>query len=136
MGCDHADRERRGQRDRVDTDDAGEPAGLGGIRPPAAGAQYPPRAEDVATVEERDRYQVDQVEEEAGVGERAQQVGVGRAAVDETGQRTDPAGRRSGRRDERVLPRIERLVTERDVRTEEGDEDGQLRVEPLPLAST
>ena len=86
----------------------------------------------MAAVEERDRDQVEEVEEEAEVGERAQQVRVDRAAVDEAGERGEPAGHRPGHRDERVPPRIERLVAERDVGAEERDEHGQLRVQPLP----
>ena len=74
-----------------------------------------------------------EVEEEAGVGERAQQIRVDQRAVDEADERADPACHRAGDRDERVPPRIERLVAERDVGAEEGDEDGYLRVEPLPL---
>ena len=44
----------------------------------AARAEHTPRAEDMPAVEEADRGEVDQVEEEAGVGERAHQIGVER----------------------------------------------------------
>ena len=108
---------------RVGGDDAGEPPRLGRARCAAACAQDAPRAEDVAAVEEPDRDQVEEVEEEAHVGERLQQPGVGRLAVDETGERRDPARERAGDRDERVPPRVERLVLERHVRAEERDED-------------
>ena len=44
----------------------------------AARPQDPPRAEHVTAVEDRDRREVDEVEQEARVGERPQQVGVDR----------------------------------------------------------
>ena len=118
--------------DRVGSDDAGEPARLGGARPAAAGAQDAPRAEDVAAVEKPDRDQVEEVEEEAGVGEREQQVRADGVPVDEAGERGDPAGDRPGDRDEGVAPGIEGLVAQGDVRAEERDEHRQLRVQPLP----
>ena len=67
-----------------------------------------------------------------GVGESAQQVGVDGVAVDEAGERADSARDRPGDRDERVPPGVERLAAQGDVGAEERDEDGQLRVQPLP----
>src|SRR5581483_5785241 len=103
------------------------------VGPAAAPVEHPPRAQDVAAVEEADRDQVDQVEEEADVGEREQEARVLRLAHGGHRPRADPAGDGPGERDERVPPRVEGHVLERDVGAEEGEEDGQRGVEALPL---
>ena len=132
----HAEREHGRERDRVGADDTGEAPRLGGARRAAARPEDTPRSQDVAAVEDPDREQVDEVEEEAGIGESPQQIGADGVAVDETGERGNPAGDRPGDGDERVPPGVERLAAQGDVRAEERDEDRQLRVQPLPRAST
>ena len=87
----------------------------------------------MAAVEERDRHEVDQVEEEAGVGEGAQEVGVEGDGGGETAERGESAVDRPRERDSRVDPRVEAHVAQRDVGAEERDEDGELRVESGPF---
>ena len=87
----------------------------------------------MGAVEERDRHEVDQVEHEAGVGERAQEVGVHRDGRGEAPRGRDPSYDRPRQRDPGVHPGVEAHVAERDVRAEERDEDRQLRIEPEPL---
>src|SRR6266540_1970944 len=90
------------------------------------------RVPDGAPVEDPDRYEVDQVEEESGVGQRAQQVGVHLGAERPAGRRAETARRRPGESDERVLPGVERRVLDQHVGAEEGDEGWKGDVETLP----
>ena len=111
----HACDERHGRHDRGDGHQIGEPPGAPGSTapPPTPDA---PRAEHMAAVEDPDRREVDQVEQEAGVGERAQQVGIDGHRRRETGAGTNAAGDRPGERDPGVDPRVEAHVPQRDVR--------------------
>ena len=68
-----------------------------GLARPPPGAEHAPGAQDVATVEEADRDQVEEVEEEARVGERTQERRVDGVAVDEAGERAEPARERARR---------------------------------------
>ena len=88
----------------------------------------PPAREDVATVEDPDRHEVDRVEEEARVGQREPESPVGWPGY--TRQASAPAHRRSGPAIETRALRhgSNALIAQRDVRAEERDEDGQLRV--------
>jgi hypothetical protein len=85
---DHSHDEGCGRQERGDGDDVGEPSGPPRVDAAAAGAQDPPRAEDVAAIEDADRREVDQVEEKPRIGERASQVGI-------DGDRRSEAGSRS-----------------------------------------
>ncbi len=109
-----------------------EPPCLDRARPAAAGPQHAPRTEDLGAVEDPDRGQVGQVEEEAEVREREEQIGADGIPVDEAGKRGEPSRNRSGNSDERVPPWVERLAPHSDIGADERDEHGQLRVEALP----
>src|SRR6476469_664561 len=86
-----------------------------------------------AAVEDPERNQVEQVQEEAGVGERREEIGRVAAVVGEreTHRRGRAAEDRPGDRDAHRLPRMPPRVLH--VRPEERHEDGQLRVQPLAL---
>ena len=124
VGRGHAEHahERRAEVERVDEER---------LALPAAVAQEAGRAPDGAAVEDPDRDQVEQVEEEAEVGEREQQVRALRLADQVADERGGAAEDRPGDRDPRGLPRIAARVLH--VGAEERDEHRQLRVQPLAL---
>ena len=109
------------------------PARARGSAAPPPARSIAPRAEHVAAVEDPDRREVDQVEEEARVGERAQEVGARLHGDDQARGGADTARDRPGERHARVHPRVEAHVPKCDVGAEERDEDRELRVEPRPL---
>src|SRR5438128_629026 len=78
-----------------------------------------PRARDGAPVEEADRRQVDQIQEEAGVGQRLPQARAVRVGDGPAAGGADRAKRGPRQRDERVVPRIARLVLDQHVRADE-----------------
>ncbi len=122
---------RDSRRQREHGDDPPERLRVDRSLAPSTRSQHPPGAQQVPAVEDPDREQVDQVEEEPDVGERVEQVVAGRCAVAEARERREPAGDRSCDRDERVAPRVERLVAQGDVRAEERHEDRQRRPQAL-----
>src|ERR1051326_3967291 len=98
---------------------------------PAAQPKEAGRAPDRPAVEDPDRDHVEQVEEEAEVRERVQEIRVARLREQIDDERRRAAEDRSGDRDPNGLPRMAACV--RDVRTEERDEDRQLRMQPFAL---
>ena len=124
------------RHERGDGDDAGEPARLGRVGAPAARAEHAPRAEDVAAVEEPDRGEVDQVEEEAGVRERAQQIGVDRDGR-RRGSRRRRSRRRPGRRARRARSATDRsgMLRSATYAPRNGMKTGSCGLSPCRLAS-
>src|SRR5438132_8165 len=113
------------QRER-DVEEADREGGAGAI---VAGLLQ--RAVDRAAVEPADRREVDQVKQEPGVGERAQQLRAARRGPARRGG--DAAGRRPGEGDQRVVPRVALLVSDQHVGADERDEGRQRHLEPLQL---
>ena len=129
-------RARRRVRTRVERhrragDDAAASAGFGAA---ATGAEDAPRAEDCAAVEEPDRDQVEEVEEEAR-RRRARAAGRSRSPCRTIRHASAASPPATGPASEtRAFPHGSNgQVAQRDVRAEERDEDGELRVEALPL---
>ena len=125
MGADHAEDEECGEA-RVGEADHGR------SRPGAAAAQVLERAQYLPPVEKADRDQVEQVDQEAEVGERLQELGVDRLADDPERRGADGAQHRPGERDPGQPPRRQLLRPERHERSEEGHEDRPVRVQAQP----
>src|SRR6185437_8443170 len=93
----------------------------------------PVSAPDRAAVEDPDRDQVEEVEEEARVGERVEERRAGVRADPPAGQRGERARRRPGERQVGVVQRVQRRVLDRHVGAQERDEARDRDVESLPL---
>ena len=91
------------------------------------------RRDDPAAVERRDRREVEEVEEEAGEGQRDEQLGVEVLAEAPDGRGAEAAEDRARDRDLRLVPGVVGQLLQHDHRAEKGDEHRRRDRQPLPL---
>ena len=89
------------------------------------------RRGDPAAVERHDGDQVEQVDEEAGEGEREQELGVLLLPDDPDDGAAEAADDRPGEGDERLAPGVQRVLLEQDRGAQEGDEHRRAHVQAL-----